>query len=188
MPFPDTPRVDARDKVRGKALFAADDARPDLLHARARGGDHRARPHRRDRHGGRSGRAQASGWCSRTRFHAALKVRRLHHGRRLRLPELPADAVAGHRVSRPADRARRRRDARSGDRGGALVEATYASEPFSVTLDAAGTETVNQADTPLKNFIPRSRRRRRRQGVRGRARQDRCASSTARRSTRTRSS
>ena len=27
MPFPNTPRVDARDKVRGKALFAADDAR-----------------------------------------------------------------------------------------------------------------------------------------------------------------
>ena len=38
--------------------------------------------------------------------------------------------------------------------GAALVEATYATEPFSVTLDAAGTETVNQADTPLKNFIP----------------------------------
>ena len=32
-PFPDTPRVDASDKVRGKALFAADDARPGLVHA-----------------------------------------------------------------------------------------------------------------------------------------------------------
>src|SRR4051794_3172788 len=33
VPFPNTPRVDARDKVRGKALFAADDARPGLMHA-----------------------------------------------------------------------------------------------------------------------------------------------------------
>lgn len=36
----------------------------------------------------------------------------------------------------------------------ALVKATYAAEPISVTLDAPGTETINQADTPLKNFIP----------------------------------
>jgi xanthine dehydrogenase YagR molybdenum-binding subunit len=36
----------------------------------------------------------------------------------------------------------------------ALVKATYAEEPISVTLDAPGVETVNQADTPLKNFIP----------------------------------
>jgi xanthine dehydrogenase YagR molybdenum-binding subunit len=36
----------------------------------------------------------------------------------------------------------------------ALVEAAYESEPFSVTLDAPGTETINQADTPLKNFFP----------------------------------
>src|SRR5258705_8838084 len=35
----------------------------------------------------------------------------------------------------------------------ALVEATYAAEPISVTLDATGAETINQADTPLKNFI-----------------------------------
>ena len=33
MPFPDTPRVDAYDKVRGKPIFSADDARPGLLHA-----------------------------------------------------------------------------------------------------------------------------------------------------------
>jgi CO/xanthine dehydrogenase Mo-binding subunit len=32
-PFLDTPRADARDKVRGKALFAADDARREILHA-----------------------------------------------------------------------------------------------------------------------------------------------------------
>ena len=35
-----------------------------------------------------------------------------------------------------------------------LVKARYAEEPFSVTLDAPGVEVVNQADTPLKNFIP----------------------------------
>ena len=31
--FPDTPRIDAYDKVCGKPLFGADDARPGLLHA-----------------------------------------------------------------------------------------------------------------------------------------------------------
>ena len=36
----------------------------------------------------------------------------------------------------------------------ALITATYAEEAFSVTLDAPGTETINQADTPIKNFIP----------------------------------
>jgi xanthine dehydrogenase YagR molybdenum-binding subunit len=35
-----------------------------------------------------------------------------------------------------------------------LIEATYEEEAFSVTLDAPGTETINQADTPIKNFIP----------------------------------
>src|SRR5215217_3547963 len=33
IPFPDTPRVDAFDKVRGKPLFGADDTRAGLLHA-----------------------------------------------------------------------------------------------------------------------------------------------------------
>src|SRR3954451_2639619 len=32
-PFPETPRVDALDKVRGKPIFGADDHRPSLLHA-----------------------------------------------------------------------------------------------------------------------------------------------------------
>src|SRR2546428_14022931 len=32
-PFPNTPRVDAYEKVRGAAIFAADDARPGMLHA-----------------------------------------------------------------------------------------------------------------------------------------------------------
>src|SRR4051794_10711065 len=32
-PFPETTRVDAYDKVRGKPIFAADDVRPGLLHA-----------------------------------------------------------------------------------------------------------------------------------------------------------
>src|SRR5581483_4679689 len=35
-----------------------------------------------------------------------------------------------------------------------LVKASYAEEPFHVTLDAPGVEVVNQADTPLRNFIP----------------------------------
>ena len=32
-PFPDAPRVDAHDKVRGAILFGADQRRPDMLHA-----------------------------------------------------------------------------------------------------------------------------------------------------------
>src|SRR3954453_12208640 len=35
-----------------------------------------------------------------------------------------------------------------------LVKASYAEEPFDVSLDGPGVETVNQADTPLKNFVP----------------------------------
>src|SRR3954462_6934542 len=33
VPFPNVPRVDAEDKVRGKPIFAADSACSDLLHA-----------------------------------------------------------------------------------------------------------------------------------------------------------
>ena len=36
----------------------------------------------------------------------------------------------------------------------ALVQATYATEPISVTLDAPGAETINQADTPLEKRFP----------------------------------
>ena len=31
--FPDMPRVDARDKVRGATRYGADDARPNMVHA-----------------------------------------------------------------------------------------------------------------------------------------------------------
>jgi xanthine dehydrogenase YagR molybdenum-binding subunit len=36
----------------------------------------------------------------------------------------------------------------------ALIQATYSTEPASVTLDAPGAETINQADTPLEKRFP----------------------------------
>ena len=93
-----------------------------------------------------------------------VKSAGLHHGRRLRLPELPADAVdrpspiaASRSRSSPPTRSKRRSRRRTSSRR------AMRAEPFSVTLDAPGAETVNQADTPLQQLLPRDRRRRRRQ-------------------------
>jgi xanthine dehydrogenase YagR molybdenum-binding subunit len=36
----------------------------------------------------------------------------------------------------------------------ALIQASYSTEPISVTLDAPGAETINQADTPLEKRFP----------------------------------
>ena len=56
-PFPETPRVDALDKVRGKPIFGADDA---SAFAAARGPrrlDYRKGAHHQSRHQGSRGRA-----------------------------------------------------------------------------------------------------------------------------------
>jgi xanthine dehydrogenase YagR molybdenum-binding subunit len=153
MPFPDTPRVDAYDKVRGKPIFGADDAQAGLLHAafavstiakgRITGLDTRAASAVR---GVRlvlthetigvvksSGFIMAGGYGFQS-FQPMLSPAIAYRGQ-------PIALVAAETLEAAIEAAH-------------LVKARYAEEPFSVMLDAEGTETVNQADTPLKNFIP----------------------------------
>ena len=153
MPFADAPRVDARDKVRGRARFGADDARPDMVHAalavatigkgRLVSLDTRAAKmvsgvrlvltHEDLGHVKSAGYLLAGGY-----------------GVQSLLPMLsPAIAYRGQTIALVAADT-----LEAAIEAAALIEATYAAEPFSVTLDAAGSETVNQADTPLKNFVP----------------------------------
>jgi xanthine dehydrogenase YagR molybdenum-binding subunit len=153
IPFADTPRVDARDKVRGKAQFGADDVRPEMMHAALAVA------------GIGKGRIVSLG----TRVaHAVSGVRLVlthedlsdvksagflmagGYGFQSLQPMLsPAIAYRGQPIALvAADTLEAAIEAAT------LIEATYATEPFSVTLDAAGAEIVNQADTPLKNFIP----------------------------------
>nr|WP_298720977.1 xanthine dehydrogenase family protein molybdopterin-binding subunit [uncultured Steroidobacter sp.] len=153
MPFPDTPRVDAYDKVCGKPIFAADDARSGLLHAAF------------------AVSTVAKGHITSLDTTAALTVRGVRlvlthenigevkprgfimgggYGFQSFQPMLsPAIAYRGQPIALvAADTLEAAMEAAS------RIEATYEQQPFSVTLDAEGTETINQADTPLKNFIP----------------------------------
>jgi xanthine dehydrogenase YagR molybdenum-binding subunit len=153
IPFPDTARVDAADKVRGKPIFAADDSRPDLLHAAlavstiAKGEiiavDTRAA---RELRGVRLvlthenvGAVKSAGFImgGGYGFQSVLPL------------SSPAIAYRGQPIALvAADTLEAAIEAAS------LIKAQYREEPFSVTLDAEGTETVIQADTPLKQFIP----------------------------------
>ena len=144
MPFPNTPRVDARDKVRGKALFAADDARHDMMHGALAGAtiargrvltiDTAAATAVEHFSGVKSAGFIMGGGYGFQSFQPMLSPAIAYRGQPIAL--VVADTVE------------------AAIEGAALIRASYASEPSSTTLDAAGTETVNQADTPLKNFIP----------------------------------
>jgi xanthine dehydrogenase YagR molybdenum-binding subunit len=153
LPFPDTTRVDANDKVRGRPIYAADDARPGLLHAavtvstiakgRITGLDTRAA---RAVRGVRlvlthemMGAVKSAGFIMGggfgfQSFQPMLSPAIAYRGQ-------PIALVAADRLEEAIEAAH-------------LVKASYAEEPFSVTLDAPGVEVVNQADTPLKNFFP----------------------------------
>lgn len=153
MPFPNTPRVDAYDKVRGRPIFGADDARSDVLHAafaastiakgRITGLDTKAAS------GVRGVRLvlthETIGVVKSTGF-----IMGGGYGFQSFQPMLsPAIAYRGQPIALVvADTLEAAVEAAH------LVKASYAEEPFAATLDAEGTETVNQADTPLKNFIP----------------------------------
>ncbi len=152
-PFPDTRRVDAYDKVRGRPIYGADDARPGLLHAalavstiakgRITGIDTRAA---RAVRGVRlvlthetMGAAKSAGFIMSggygfQSFQPMLSPAIAYRGQ-------PIALVAADTLEDAIEAAH-------------LVTASYAEEPFDVTLDAPGVEVVNQADTPLKNFIP----------------------------------
>jgi xanthine dehydrogenase YagR molybdenum-binding subunit len=151
--FPDAPRIDAHDKVRGAALFGADNARPDILHAalaiatigkgriisldtraaNALPGIRLVLTHENLGHVKSAGFLMAGG-------HAFQSLQ----------PMLsPAIAYRGQPIALVvADTLETAIDA------AALIQATYSKQATSATLDAPGVETVNQADTPLKNRFP----------------------------------
>ena len=153
MPFPDTTRVDAYDKVRGRPIYAADDVRPVLLHAAlAVSTIAKGRITGLDIRGARAvrgvrlvlthemmGAAKSAGFIMGggygfQGFQPMLSPAIAYRGQ-------PIALVAADTLEEAIEAAH-------------LVKASYAEEPFSVTLDAPGVEVVYQADTPLKNFFP----------------------------------
>jgi len=150
-PFPDAPRVDAHDKVRGAILFGADQRRPDMLHAAlavativkgritsldTRGasavpGVRLILTHENLGHVKSAGFVMAGG-------HAFQSLQ----------PMLsPAIAYRGQPIALVvADRLEMAIEAAE------LIRATYAPEPASVTLDAPGAETVDQSDASAKKL------------------------------------
>jgi xanthine dehydrogenase YagR molybdenum-binding subunit len=151
--FPDIPRVDAYDKVRGQPIYGADQVRPDMLHATL------------------AVSTIAKGWITSLDTAAAravpgVKLLLTHenigqvksagflmaggYGFQSLQPMLsPHIAYRGQPIALLAANT-----LEAAQEAVHLVNASYSEEPFSVTLDAKGTEIVNQADTPLKNFIP----------------------------------
>jgi xanthine dehydrogenase YagR molybdenum-binding subunit len=153
MPFPNTPRVDALDKVRGKPIFGADAVRPGLLHAalavatigkgritsldtRAAGAVRGVRLVLTHETIGavKSGGFLMSGGYGFQSLQPLLTDAIAYRGQ-------PIALVAADTLEAAIEAAH-------------LVKATYAAEPVALTLDAEGTETVNQADTPLNTFFP----------------------------------
>ncbi len=151
--FPNLPRIDANQKVRGAVRFCADDARPDTLHA-----------------------ALATATIGKgrivdldTRAASALPGIRLilthenigalnsagflmaggHAFQSLQPLLSPAIAYRGQPIALVvAD------TLESAAEAAALVQATCSSEPISVTLDAPGAKAVDEADTPLNKRFP----------------------------------
>ncbi|HEY9227786.1 MAG TPA: molybdopterin cofactor-binding domain-containing protein, partial [Gemmatimonadaceae bacterium] len=150
--FANTPRVDALAKVRGEAIFCADDARPDMMHAAlavatigkgrithldtraasAVAGVRSVLTHENIGLSKSPGFIMGGGYAFQS-FHPLLSATIAYRGQ-------PIALVAADTIEAAIEAA-------------ALVEATYDTEPFSVTLDAPGVEIVRQMDTPLKNFV-----------------------------------
>lgn len=146
--FPDAPRIDAHDKVRGATRFAADDARPDLVHAAL---------------------AVATIGRGRIRSIDTTAARAVRNVRLVLTHEDFADVKSpgfvfgggyGFQSFQPmmsnviayrgqpialvaADTLEAAIEA------AALVRATYAAEPFNATLDASASDIIAQADSPL---------------------------------------
>lgn len=153
MPFPDAARIDARDKVQGKPIFGADDARASILHAalavatigrgkiisidtRAAskvGGVRLMLTHETIGEVKSAGFLIGPGYCFQS-FQPMLSPAVAYRGQ-------PIALIAADTLEAAIEAA-------------SLISATYQEDPFSVTLDAAGTETVDQAKTPLNDYFP----------------------------------
>ncbi|WP_437731711.1 xanthine dehydrogenase family protein molybdopterin-binding subunit [Sorangium sp. So ce1335] len=148
MSNPDLPRVDAREKVRGEARYAADNVLPGLAHAmlavatvgrgrvvsidtgaaRAVRGVRLILTHA-DTAGLQSPGYLMGGGYGVQSLQPLLGTAIAYRGQPIAL--LVADSLEAARE------------------GAALVRATYEEEAFSVTLDAPGAEILAQADSPL---------------------------------------
>lgn len=152
-PFPDMPRVDAYDKVRGATRYAADDARQGMVHAAlAVATIGRGRIRSLDTEAARAIRGVRL-TLTHEDFSDVKSAGFLMAGgygfQGLQPMLSPAIAYRGQPVALVAADT-----LETAIEAAALVRATYATEPFGVTLDAPGTETVVQAETPLKAFFP----------------------------------
>lgn len=148
-PFTDTPRVDAIDKVRGTARFAADNHRADMLHAAlAVATIGKGRIESIDTAAARAVRGvrlvltheelaseikpvgflMAGGYASGS-LQPMLSPQIAWRGQ-------PIALVAADTLEAAIEASR-------------LIRATYAAEPIAVTLDAEGTQTITQAESPL---------------------------------------
>ena len=146
--FPDVARVDARDKVRGATRYAADNNPPNVAHAMlavaqiARGQIVRLDVDAASAVPGvrlvlthlDMGGIKADGYLFGTghafqSFQPMLGTTIAYRGQ-------PIALVAADTLEAAIE-------------GASLVHAEYATEPFSVTIDDAGAETIAQADSPL---------------------------------------
>jgi xanthine dehydrogenase YagR molybdenum-binding subunit len=146
--FPNTPRVDASEKVRGAAIFAADDARPGMLHAalaiakigkgRIVSLDTRAASvvpgvrliltHEDLADLKSPGYIFAGGYGVQS-FQPMLSPAIVYRGQ-------PIALVAANTLEAAIEAANR-------------IDATYAAEPFNVTFDVPPADVIAQADSPL---------------------------------------
>jgi len=148
--YPDTPRVDARDKVRGTTRYAADDARADMLHATlAIATIGRGRVDRVSTRAARTipgvrlvlthddaevaglkaaGFVMGGGYAFQN-FQPMLSPEIAYRGQ-------PIALVVAETLEAATEAA-------------VLVEATYTPAPIQVSLDAPAADIVAQADSPL---------------------------------------
>jgi xanthine dehydrogenase YagR molybdenum-binding subunit len=149
VPFPDAPRVDAHDKVRGTILFGADHTRPGMLHAAlavatiAKGrivslDAHAARAvvgvrliltHEDLGHVKSAGFVMAGGQAFQS-LQPMLSPAIAYRGQ-------PIALVVADKLEMAIESAE-------------LIRATYATEPASLTLDAPGAEIIDQSDGAAK--------------------------------------
>jgi xanthine dehydrogenase YagR molybdenum-binding subunit len=153
LPLLNPPRIDAHEKVRGAALFGADNVRPDILHAalavaaiakgrivsldtraaRAVSGIRLILTHDHLRHVKSAGFVMAGGYAFQD-LQPMLSPAIVYRGQ-------PIALVVADTLELAMEAA-------------ALIQGRYSTEPISVTLDAPVAETINQADTPLKDRFP----------------------------------
>ena len=146
--FPDAPRIDARDKVRGAARFAADDVRPGLVHAAlAIATIGRGRILSIDSSAARTvdgvllvlthedvGDLKSPGFLFAEGF--GFQSFQPMQSDVIAYRGQPIAIVAADTLEAAIEAA-------------ALIRATYATESFNVTLDASAGDIIAQAESPL---------------------------------------